>query len=49
VGHTDAVEREHGPALNVNPKEFVQRYGSPKELLEIQEAFIEKYKESVNV
>ena len=35
----------YGPALDANPKEFQQRYGTQQELLEIQEALIQKYYE----
>lgn len=43
---TDKQFKEmYGPALDANPKEFQQRYGTQQELLEIQEALIQKYYE----
>lgn len=42
---TASFKEMYGPALDANPKEFQQRYGTQQELLEIQEALIQKYYE----
>lgn len=42
------VELEYGPSLARSPKRFAERYGTPKELIEIQNELIAKLHEVTN-
>lgn len=48
VGLTNKLKEEGVVSLDANPKEFQQRYGTPQELLEIQNQLLTKLKETIS-
>lgn len=47
VGNIEQLTKERGPSLAHNTRDFEERYGTPSELLEIQNEMLKHYLEQI--